>query len=121
MIARGYSLTDALLDLYEFRQTCIFDEFEYGYLLDGLVFGPNPAVAGLDEELRTLDRANPGDRQAAYMRSRLSITDFGNAFRPQGRFLPAQPNRPLVGRHPSDQRQSVALESGAGRAVAALP
>jgi len=50
LIARGYSLTNALFHLRELRQTRIFSEWEYGYLLDGLAHGPRPAVAGLDEE-----------------------------------------------------------------------
>jgi hypothetical protein len=79
LIARGYSLTNALFHLYQLRQTRIFGEWEYGYLLDGLAFGPRPAVAGLDEELRTLDRQNLRDRHPAYLRSRLSITEFGKA------------------------------------------
>jgi hypothetical protein len=79
LIARGYSLTNALFHFYQLRQTRIFGEWEYGYLLDGLAFGPKPAVAGLDEELRTLDRENLRDRHPAYLRSRLSITEFGRA------------------------------------------
>jgi hypothetical protein len=79
LIARGYSLTNALFHLYELRQTRIFGEWEYGYLLDGLAHGPRPAVAGLDEQLRTLDRANLRDRHTAYLRSRLSLTEFGKA------------------------------------------
>lgn len=79
LIARGYSLTNALFHLFQLRQTRIFGEWEYGYLLDGLAFGPRPAVAGLDEELRMLDRQNLRDRHAAYLRSRLSITEFGKA------------------------------------------
>jgi hypothetical protein len=79
LIARGYSLTSALFHLYQLRQTRIFGEWEYGYLLDGLAFGPRPAVAGLDDALRTLDRENLRDRHPAYLRSRLSITEFGKA------------------------------------------
>jgi hypothetical protein len=79
LIARGYSLTNALFHLYQLRQTRIFGEWEYGYLLDGLAFGPKPAVAGLDLELRTLGRENLRDRHAAYLRSRLSLTEFGKA------------------------------------------
>ncbi|QHO79120.1 hypothetical protein ACH79_27595 [Bradyrhizobium sp. CCBAU 051011] len=79
LIARGYSLTNALFHLYQLRQTRIFGEWEYGYLLDGLAFGPRPAVAGLEEELRTLSRENYRDRHAAYLRSELSITEFGKA------------------------------------------
>jgi hypothetical protein len=79
LIARGYSLTNALFHLFQLRQTRIFGEWEYGYLLDGLAFGPRPAVAGLEEELRTLDRNNLRDRHPAYLRSRLSITEFGKA------------------------------------------
>jgi len=79
LIGRGYSLTNALFHLRELRQTRIFGEWEYGYLLDGLAHGPRPAVKGLDEELRTLDRENLRDRQAAYLRSELSLTEFGEA------------------------------------------
>ena len=105
LIARGYSLTNALFHLYQLRQTRIFGEWEYGYLLDGLAFGPRPAVAGLDEELRTLDRENLRDRHPAYLRSRLSHHRIRQGCsRPQGRLQPAQSNRPLVGRHASDQR-----------------
>jgi len=79
LIARGYSRTNALFHLRDLRQTRIFSEWEYGYLLDGLAHGPRPAVAGLDEELRTLDRKNFRDRHTAYLRSRLSLTEFGKA------------------------------------------
>jgi len=79
LIARGYSLTNALFHLSQLRQTRIFGEWEYGYLLDGLAHGPRPAVTGLDEELRTLGRENLRDRQAAYLRSELSLTEFGQA------------------------------------------
>ena len=79
MIGRGYSLTNDLFDNSDIRQTHVFNEFEYGYLLDGLAFGPTPAVAGLDEELRTMRRDNLRDRVHAYKRSRLSLTDFGKA------------------------------------------
>lgn len=79
LISRGYSLTNALFHLRHLRQTRIFGEWEYGYLLDGLAHGPRPAVTGLDEELRTLDRENLRDRHAAYLRSRLSLTEFGKA------------------------------------------
>jgi hypothetical protein len=79
MIGRGYSLTNALFHLEQIRQTRIFGEWELGYLLDGLAFGPTPAVAGLDEELRTIGRENLGGRQKPYWRSRLSLTEFGKA------------------------------------------
>ena len=79
LIARGYSLTNALFHLFQLRQTRIFGEWEYGYLLDGLAFGPRPAIAGLDDELRTLDREQLRSRHAAYLRSRLSLTEFGKA------------------------------------------
>lgn len=77
LIARGYSLTNALFHLRELRQTRIFNEWEHGYLLDGLAHGPRPAVEGLDEELRTLERENLRDRLTAYRRSSLSLTEFG--------------------------------------------
>jgi hypothetical protein len=79
MVAWGYASTNALFHLRGLRRTRVFSEWEYGYLLDGLAFGPTPAVAGLDDELRTLDRENFRDRLPAYHRSRLSLTEFGNA------------------------------------------
>ena len=79
LIARGYSLTSALFHLFQLRQTRVFGEWQHGYLLDGLAFGPKPAVAGLDEELRMLERSNLQDRHPAYLRSRLSLTKFGKA------------------------------------------
>ena len=79
LIARGYSLTNALFHLYQLRQTRVFGEWEYGYLLDGLAHGPRPALTGLDEELRSLGRENLRDRHTAYLRSELSLTEFGKA------------------------------------------
>jgi hypothetical protein len=79
MIGRGYSLTNDLFYDSTIRQTYVFNETEYGYLLDGLAFGPMPAIAGLDEELRTMPGNNLRDRDKAYKRSRLSLTDFGKA------------------------------------------
>ena len=79
MIGRGYSRTNDLFYRSYVRQTRVFNEFEYGYLLEGLAFGPTPAVTGLDGELRTLRRDNYRDRGRAYKRSRLSLTDFGKA------------------------------------------
>jgi hypothetical protein len=79
LIARGYSLTNALFHLSQLRQTRTFGEWEYGYLLDGLAHGPRPAVTGLDEELRTLGREQLRSRQEAYLRSELSLTEFGKA------------------------------------------
>jgi hypothetical protein len=77
LIALGFARTNALFHLRELRGTRIFSEWEHGYLLDGLAFGPTPAVAGLDDELRTLGRDNLGGRHAAYLRSRPSLTEFG--------------------------------------------
>jgi hypothetical protein len=79
LIAAGYANVNPLFHLRELRQTRVFDEWEQGYLLDGLAFGPKPAIAGLDEELRTIRRDNLRDRHAALLRSRMSLTDFGKA------------------------------------------
>jgi hypothetical protein len=38
MIGRGFSLTNALFHLESLRQTCVFSEWEKGYLLDGFAF-----------------------------------------------------------------------------------
>ncbi len=53
--------------------------FKIGYLLEGLAHGPTPAVAELDDALRTLSRENYRDRDAAYKRSELSLTELGRA------------------------------------------
>jgi hypothetical protein len=79
MIASGYANVNPLFHFGQVRQTRIFNEAELGYLLDGLAFGPRPAIAGLDEELRTIERENARDRHPAYLRSRLSLTEFGKA------------------------------------------
>jgi hypothetical protein len=55
----------------------MFNEWEIGYLLEGLAHGPTPAVAGLDDELRTLKKDNYRDRLEAFRRSRLSLTESG--------------------------------------------
>jgi hypothetical protein len=74
LIARGYSLTNGLFYLRSVRQRRVFGEFELGSLLEGLALGPRPAVAGLDDELRTLDASNYRARDVAYKRSELSLT-----------------------------------------------
>jgi hypothetical protein len=79
LIGRGYSLTNALFHLYQLRQTRVFGEWEYGYLLDGMAHGPRPAIKGLDEQLRSLSRENLRDRLTAHLRSELSLTEFGKA------------------------------------------
>jgi hypothetical protein len=79
LIGRGYFRTNALFHLESLRQTRVFSEWEKGYLLDGLAFGPKPAIAGLDEELRTIERENLRDRHTAYLRSELTLTKFGRS------------------------------------------
>jgi hypothetical protein len=79
LVARGYNRTNALFHLRGLRQRYVFDEWETGVLLEGLAHGPRPALAGLDEELRTLGRGNYRDRDAAYKRSRLTLTEFGKS------------------------------------------
>src|SRR5262249_6048101 len=54
LIAGGYANVNPLFHRRSLRQTRIFNEIELGYLLDGLAFGPRPAIAGWDEELRTI-------------------------------------------------------------------
>ncbi len=79
LVGRGCSRTNALFHLGSLRQTRVFNEFEYGYLLEGLAHVPTPAVAGLDDHLRTIPQESFGCRLDAYYRSNLSITDFGRA------------------------------------------
>jgi hypothetical protein len=79
LIARGYAGTNGLFHLQTLRQRRVFNSWEIGSLLEGLAHGPAPAVAGLDDELRTLKRENCRSRDAAYKRSRLSLTEFGEA------------------------------------------
>lgn len=79
LIGTGFMGTNMLFYLRGFRQRGVFSDFEIGALLEGLAHGPMPAVEGLDDELRSIDRQNLRDRLKAYQRSRLSITDFGKA------------------------------------------
>jgi hypothetical protein len=79
LIARGYTQTNALFHLRKLRHTRVFNESELGWVLEGLAHGPMPAVAGLDDELRTIHQENLRDCHAAYLRSRLSLTEFGRA------------------------------------------
>jgi hypothetical protein len=79
LIARGYERTNALFHLRSLRRTRVFSEFELGWLPHGLALGPRPAIAGLDDELRNIRRENLRDRDDAYLRSRLSITEFGRS------------------------------------------
>lgn len=79
MIASGYANVNPLFYFSDVRQTRVFNERELGYLLDGLAFGPCPAIAGLDEELRTIGRDNLAARHKPMLRSRLSLTEFGKA------------------------------------------
>src|SRR5207253_7926985 len=79
LIARGYAGTNGLFYLEGLRQRRVFAALEIGALLEGLAHGPTPAVAGLDDELRTLETDNYSGRDEAYKRSRLSLTEFGKA------------------------------------------
>jgi hypothetical protein len=79
LIGRGYANISPLFHFPDLRQTRVFNEWERGYLLDGLAFGPSPAITGWDEELRTISRDSLRDRHQASLRSRLSLTDFGEA------------------------------------------
>jgi hypothetical protein len=79
LVARGYSQTNVLFYLGSLRQTRVFDQWQMGYLLDGLALGPTPAIAGLDDELRAIEKDNHALRDEAYKQSRLSLTEFGRA------------------------------------------
>lgn len=79
LISWGYANVNPLFHQQDLRQTRVFSEWEYGYLLDGLAFGPRPAIAGHDEELRAIPQDNIGARHKAMLRSRFTLTDFGKA------------------------------------------
>jgi hypothetical protein len=79
LLSRGYANTNALFHLCSLRRTYVFREFELGSLLEGLALGPKPAVDGFDDELRTIDPENLKARHEIYLRSRLSLTEFGKA------------------------------------------
>jgi len=79
LIARGYEHVNTLFHIHELRRTCIFNEWEHGYLLERLAHGPTPAVAGLDDELRTISQEKLGARHPLFLRSRLSPTEFCEA------------------------------------------
>jgi hypothetical protein len=80
MIGRGYSRSNDVFYRYDVRQTRGFGETEHADLLEGLAYCPEPAVVGLDDELRTMSKENQRDRFRAHQRSRhLSLTDFGKA------------------------------------------
>jgi len=118
LIASGYANVNPLFHLQSLRQTRIFNEIEHGYLLDGLAFGPRPAIAGLDEELRTLGRDNLRDRHTALLRSRLSLTEFGRDVVAHNEdFSRHNPIDRWVGRYAPDQRPAVALCADANQAV----
>jgi hypothetical protein len=79
LIARGYSHPNQLFHIRALFRRRKFNEWEIGFLLEGLAHGPTPAIAGLDDELRALKKDNYRDRVEAFRRSRLSLTEFGDA------------------------------------------
>ncbi len=78
LIAKGHNRTKELFQsgLLEAR---VFDQWELAPLLEGLASGPMPAIAGLDPKLATLAKHDARGRNAAYRRSRLLLTEFGQA------------------------------------------
>jgi hypothetical protein len=80
LIANGYSHMTPLCSPYQgLRQRRVFDFWETGRLLEGLAHGPQPAIAGLDDELRAMSKDDHNARDEAYRRSRLWLTEFGKA------------------------------------------
>jgi hypothetical protein len=82
LVAGGYARMSWPLHLPSLRRRHVFNSLETGFLFEGLALGPRPALAGLDKEIGTLGRddyENYNERDAAYKRARLSITDFGKA------------------------------------------
>ncbi|HLG84311.1 MAG TPA: hypothetical protein VKY22_25160 [Bradyrhizobium sp.] len=78
LLGAGYANTNPLFHLGGLYRRRVYGEWEMGALLEGLALGPRPAVAGLGEELRTLKYENYRGRHEVYLRSRLSLTDFGH-------------------------------------------
>jgi hypothetical protein len=79
LVAGGYTGLNGLFYLRDFGQRRVFSEWELGFLLEDLAFGPMPVFTGLDDEVRAIPRERHYERHEAYRRSRLSITDFGRA------------------------------------------
>jgi hypothetical protein len=79
LIAQDFYTTNALFYLQSLRQTRVYRWLEMGHLLDAMAFGPMPAISGLDDELRTIDKENQRDRHDAYLRSAPRLTEFGKA------------------------------------------
>lgn len=79
VIAKGHSRTKELFQPGGLLETRVFDQWELGPLLEGLASGPMPVIAGLDPKLATLAPHDARGRNAAYRRSRLSLTEFGRA------------------------------------------
>ena len=80
LISAGYWHPFDLRPLYKGRyQRRVFNEEEFATLLEGLAHGPRPAIAGLDDELRTIEKNSGRGRTEAWKRSRLSLTEFGKA------------------------------------------
>ncbi|WP_334395664.1 hypothetical protein [Bradyrhizobium sp. AZCC 2289] len=81
-------------------------------MLEGLAHSPLPAVVGLDDELRVLDKENHAGRHAAFLRSWLSLTEFGKAILAHKEdFSRHNPIDSLMGRHEADQRSDMAFRS----------
>jgi len=79
LIAKGHNRTKELFQPGGLLDKRVYDQWELGPVLEGLASGPMPAVAGLDPKLATLARHDARGRNAAYRRSRLSLTEFGKA------------------------------------------
>ncbi|MCK1734215.1 hypothetical protein IVA79_09665 [Bradyrhizobium sp. 138] len=79
LIANGHNRTKELFQPGGLLETRVFDQWELGPLLEGLGSGPMPAITGLDPKLATLAPHDARGRNAAYRRSRLSLTEFGKA------------------------------------------
>jgi hypothetical protein len=90
LIASGHARTKELFQACNVG-TRTFDQWELRTLLEGLAFGPMPAVAGLADELATLGPDSSRQRNAAYRRSRLSLTEFGQAVAGREDFLRHNP------------------------------
>jgi hypothetical protein len=79
LVSEGYMNPIALFPHHPHQQRKVFGFFEAGSVLDRLGHCPEPAVSGLGEGPFPWEADNLRARHERYVRSRLSLTRFGEA------------------------------------------